>query len=222
MQINQQMGVLHPRKYARKEEKLDDASMTTKLDDQKGKKKSTPFYVSKAHLLSLLNICDMVEQSGAMRNCWEDQNERYIQNVKREISTMKHNEKYLKTILTKIIRTDVLTSFTKDNPFSKAQMYSRTSHVRIYNKGPKHSMVEDVFSQEDIVSGVINMKGHLLVCFEESHIKGIGVHPLIFDDIKGTWQCNLWYSETLPQSHHSSVFKSRDDPFKDGVDFSSC
>jgi hypothetical protein len=32
-------------------------------------------------------------------------------------------------------------------------MYSRTSHVRIYNKGLKHSKVEDVFSQEDIVSG---------------------------------------------------------------------
>jgi hypothetical protein len=38
--------------------------------------------------------------------------------------------------------------------------------------------VEDVFSQEDIVSWVINLKGHLLVCFEESCVKGIGVHPL--------------------------------------------
>ena len=84
---------------------------------------------------------------------------------------MKHNEKYLKTILTKILRTDVLASFNKDNPFSNAKKYSRTSHVRIYNKGLKHSTVEDVFSQEDIVSGVINMKGHLLVCFEESHCK---------------------------------------------------
>ena len=125
MQINQQMGVLHPRKYARKEEKLDDASMTTKLDDQKGKKKSTPFYMSKAHLFSLLNIGDMIEQYGAMRNCWEDENERYIQNVKREISTMKHNEKYLKTILTKILRIDVSASFNKDNPFSNEKNIPR-------------------------------------------------------------------------------------------------
>ena len=102
---------------------------------------------------------------------------------------MKHNKKYLKTILTKILRTDVLASFNKDNPFSKIKKYSRTSHVRIYNKGLKHSTVEDVFSQEDIVSGVINMKGHLLVCFEESPFKGIGVHPLILDDIKGFWKC---------------------------------
>ncbi len=101
-----------------------------------------------------------------MKNCWESENERYIQNVKREISTMKHNEKYLKTMLTKILRTDVLASFNKDNPFSNAKKYSRTSHVRIYNKALKHSKVQDVFSQEDIVSGVINMKGHSLVCFK--------------------------------------------------------
>jgi hypothetical protein len=77
----------------------------------------------------------MIEQSGTMRNCREGENESYFQNVKREISTMKHNEKYLKNILTKILRTDVLASFNKDNPFSKAKKYSRTSHVRFTTKG---------------------------------------------------------------------------------------
>ena len=106
------------------------------------------------------------------------------------------------------MRTDVLASFNKDNPFSKAKKYSRTSHVRIYKHGLKHSTVEDVFSEEDIFSGVINKKGHLIPCFEESRIKGIGVHPLIFNDNMGIWKCNFWYSETLPQSHHSSVYKA--------------
>jgi hypothetical protein len=68
----------------------------------------------------------------------------------------------------------------------------------IYNKGLKHSTVEDVFSEEDIFSGVINKKGHLIPCFEESRIKGIRVHPLIFNDNMGIWKCNFWYSETLP------------------------
>ena len=134
-------------------------------------KKSTPFYVRKENFLSLLNVADMIEQSGHMRSCWEGENQSYIQNIKREISTMKHTEQYLKTILTKMLTTNVLAFFNKDNPFSNAKKYSRTSHVRIYNKGLKHSTVEDVFSQEDIVSGVINMKGHLLVCFEESRFK---------------------------------------------------
>ena len=212
-------GASSTKRTSGKKRKLEGGKLSAKLDDQKAKKKSTPFYVSKANFFSLLNIGDMIEQSGNMRNCWEGENESYIQNVKREISTMKHNEKYLKTILTKILRTDVLASFNKDNPFSKIKKYSRTSHVRIYNKGLKHSTVEDVFSQEDIVSGVISTKGHLLVCFEESRFKGIGVHPLILDDIKGFWKCNLWYSETLPQSHHSSVYKSREDLLKDCIDF---
>jgi hypothetical protein len=97
----------------------------------------------------------MIEQSGNMRNCWESENESYIQNVKRDISTMKQNKKYLKTILTKILRADVLASFNMDNPFSSAKTYSKSSHVRIYNKGLKHSMVEDVVSPKDIVSGMV-------------------------------------------------------------------
>jgi hypothetical protein len=192
-----------------------------KADDGKSKKrkKSKPFYASKANYFSLLNIGDMIEESGSMRHCWEGENESYIQNVKREISTMKHTEQYLKTILTKILRTDVLASFNKDNPFSKAKKYSRTSHVRIYNKGLKYASIEDVFSQEDIVSGVIHKTEIILVCFEESRVKGIGVHPLIFNDKKGSWKCNLWYSETLPQIQHYCVYKSREELLKDCSDF---
>ena len=66
-----------------------------KLDDGQLKNQSIRFYVSKANFFSLLNIGDMIEQSTNMRNCWECENESCIQNVKREISTMKHNEKYL-------------------------------------------------------------------------------------------------------------------------------
>ena len=73
--------------------------ITNKVERSKIEK--TKFYVGKENFFSLLNIGDMIEQSGNMRNCWEGENEGYIQNVKREISTMKHNEKYLKTILTK-------------------------------------------------------------------------------------------------------------------------
>jgi len=112
-----------------------------KVDDNKSektsKKASDPFYVSKANFLSLLNIAEMIEQSGSLRHCWEGDNESYIQNVKREISTMKHNEHYLKTVLTKMLRTEVLDYLNTDNPFSKSKKYSRTSHVKIYNKGSK-------------------------------------------------------------------------------------
>ena len=90
-----------------------------------------------------------------------------------------------------------------ENPFSKAKKYSRTSHVRIYNKGQKNSKVEDVFSQEDIVSGFLDKEGNGFVCFEESREKGIAAYPVIFNDSKGRWKFNLWYSESLPQISHS-------------------
>ena len=194
-----------------------------KVDDKKSEKTSpkatNPFYVSKANFLSLLNIAEMIEHSGSMRHCWEGDNESYIQNVKREISTMKHNEQYLKTILTKMLRTKVFDHLNTDNPFSKAKKYSRTSHVRIYNKGLKHSKVEDILAEEDIVSGVIDKKGHLFICFEESRARGIGVHPLIFDDNKGSWKCNLWYSETRTQINHHNVYANRDALLQDCDDF---
>ncbi len=80
-------------------------------------------------------------------------------------------------------------------------------------------MVRDVFSHEDIVSGVINKEGNLLVCFEESHGKGIKVFPLILSDEIGSWEFNLWYSETVPQNQHSYVYKSREELFEDCCDF---
>ena len=109
--------------------------------------------MTNANYLSLLNIGDMIEESDPMRNCFEGENERYIQNVKREISTMKHTEQHIQTILTKILRTNVLNSFNENNPISKTKKYARTSHVRIYKKGQRYAMVEDVFSHENIVSG---------------------------------------------------------------------
>ena len=112
----------------------------------KANKKSEPFYVTKANFLSLLNIADMIEDSGSMRNCFEGENESYNQNIKREISSMKHTEQYLQTILTKMLRTNVLNSFNENNPIARTKETARTSHVRIYKKGQKYAMVEDDFS----------------------------------------------------------------------------
>ena len=83
-----------------------------------------------ANFLSLLNIGDMIEESGSMKNCFEGDNESYIQNIKREISTMKHTEQYLQTILTIMLRTDVLNAFSESNPISQTNKYSRTSHIK--------------------------------------------------------------------------------------------
>ena len=69
---------------------------------------------------------------------------------------MKHTEQYLQTILTKMLRRNVLNSLNKNNPIAQTKKNGRTSHVRIYKKGQRYAMVEDVFSDEDIVLGVIS------------------------------------------------------------------
>jgi hypothetical protein len=74
----------------------------------------------------------MIEESGSMRNCFKGENESYIQNIKREISTVKHTEQYLQTILTKMLRMNDLNSFNENNPIAQTKKYARTSHVRIY------------------------------------------------------------------------------------------
>ncbi len=63
----------------------------------------------------------MIEESGSMRNCFEGENESYIQNVKREISTLMHTEQYLQTILTKMLRKSVLNSFNENNPWAQTK-----------------------------------------------------------------------------------------------------
>ena len=78
MRINQQMGSTSYKKSM--------LGKKRKLDDGKLKNQSIPLYVRMANFFSLLNIGNMIEQSGTMRNCWEGENESYIQNVKREIS----------------------------------------------------------------------------------------------------------------------------------------
>ncbi len=80
--------------------------------------------------------------------------------------------------------------------------------------------MEDVFSHEDIVSGVISKAGNLLVCFVESRGTGIKVHPLIFSDEIGSWKFNLWYSETVPKNQYSHVYKGRENYWRIVVIFS--
>ena len=58
-----------------------------------------------------------------------------------------------------------------------------------------------------------------MVCFEESRARGIGVHPLIFNDNKGSWKCNLWYSEMSTQINHLKVYKNREELLQDCADF---
>ncbi len=136
-----------------------------------------------------------------------------------EISTMKHNEKYLKPFWKNL--EDRCLGFLRQGQsiLQGKEVFKDQSWKDSQQRAEAFHSGGCLFTGRHIVSGVIATKGHLLVCFEESCVKGIGVHPLIFDDIKGTWKYNLWHSQTLPNSHHSSFCKSRDELLKDCVNY---
>ena len=161
---------------------------------QKKSKALKPFYTTTSNYFSLLNFGQMIRDNGSVRNCWEGENESYIQNIKREIIIMRHNETFLSTILRKLLETQVLSLFNQDNPFSETQQYARTGNMKIYKKRASFTDILKDFKNQNVVAGMIDVKNVMYVCYFCND--GISAYPLKFDDKMGFWSCNLWYSKT--------------------------
>ena len=150
------------------------------------------FVTSGCNFLSLLNMKDAIDRYGSMRELWEGLMEGYIQNVKRELSTLRHNDGFMKVILNKLLRTCYLENVNEGNPFSQRIQYSRTLNVTVY---ACTTSLHELLGSGDIISGVV-ANGALCVCVQG---KGSGspiyLHPINFSD-EGLWYYNLWYSST--------------------------
>ena len=57
-------------------------------------KKARPFYATKSNYVILLNLKDTIEYFGPMRHFWEGVMEKYIQLVKKELTTMSHTDHF--------------------------------------------------------------------------------------------------------------------------------
>ena len=57
-------------------------------------KKSRPFYVTAKNYVTLLNLKDTIEYFGPMRHFWEVVMDKYIQLVKKELTTMCHTDQF--------------------------------------------------------------------------------------------------------------------------------
>ena len=155
---------------------------------QKKSKAVKPFYTTTSNYFSLLNFGQMIRDNGSMRNCWEGENESYIQNIKCEIIIMRHNETFLSTILRKLLETQVLSLFNQDNPFSETQQYARTGNMKIYKKRASFTDILKDFMRHNVVAGMIDVKNVMYVCYFCND--GISAYPLKFDDKMGFWSCN--------------------------------
>ena len=69
--------------------------------------------------MSLLNVKETIDKYGSFRDLWECDCEGYIHYVKGEMNIMRHNDKFLQTILGKRLRSSYLNHLNEDNPFSE-------------------------------------------------------------------------------------------------------
>ena len=131
----------------------------------------------------------MQDDSGELRKTYEAWDEKFIKKVKKEVTTMRHTDQFLVTVLGKLLCTDMLKLLNKDNPNSNQPHYQTTPDFKIYKYG-KYPNPCKVVEDNDIMAGVIDSKGNLLLCFEDA--SGISLHSLNFHDTKGHWCLNLW------------------------------
>ena len=111
---------------------LAENDMTKKKD--KSKKKNTPFYISGANYLSLLNIRKMQDVSGELREAHEAFNEAFIKYVKKELPTMRHRDEFLVTVQRKQLTTSVFSWLNRDNPKSCQDQYERNYNLKFYRR----------------------------------------------------------------------------------------
>jgi hypothetical protein len=76
-----------------------------------------------------------MERFGSLSDDWEGDDEKFIQKVKREISTLRYSTPHLKVLLEKLLQTDFLQSTNTSNPMREGiKHYARLQTMRVYSK----------------------------------------------------------------------------------------
>ena len=156
-------------------------------------KKQGPFFTTGSNFLSLLNVRDTIDRYGSMRALWEGLMEGFIQNVKCELTNMRHNYTFMQTILKKMLRASYLEQMNEDNPFSHNKKYSRTLNCKVYPT--KTNVGQTMFDSDSVISGVI-IAEKMYICFGDTGTidSNITLRPIHFDHSIGIWRYNLWYA----------------------------
>lgn len=152
----------------------------------------TPFFISKVNFLNLLNVSEAIDIYGSMRDIWEGPREGYIQFLKAEITSMRHNDQFMQTVLKKLVTTCILEYMNEGNQLSNAKQYARKLNFKVYSSTTK---LKEFFQSADMISGVV-VCNIMYVCFANkgSKNKEITLLPLRFDDKNGMIRYSLWYA----------------------------
>lgn len=149
-----------------------------------------PFYLGKRNFLSLLNLAQVVAESGSLRGLWEGRCEAFIKYIKREMAQVYRNDEWLETVLNKVLDERFFKEVDKDNQFN-GKIYERRYNYKVYKGGCINK--KTLFDENDVVSGIIDEDGNPYVCIDVGHT--IHLHPVEFDADNGQTRFNLWYSK---------------------------
>ena len=169
------------------------------------------FFMKTPNFYSILNVKRLVEMFGSLRYIYEGDDEKFIKNIKREISVIQHNTSHLKVIMEKMLRTRVLNDLNRDNPLNKQSTETKLHDFKVYRPGKAHYNPKQILEGLEFITGVIDDDGEIYICFEPVLGKGIHLYPIDFDDTSGVWILNLWYARpTLRNTSVPQSVKSRE------------
>ena len=153
-----------------------------------------PFYQTKSNYYSLLNCKEIIERYGSLRYLWEGGDEKFIQMIKREISSMRYDVSYLKVLLEKLLSTSVLESLNFNNPLRSKIKYARLRDFNVYRSDITTTTPSLFLIDKEYITGLIDEYSKMYLCFERSVGSGISLCPISFDDSVGIWILNMWYA----------------------------
>ena len=104
---------------------------------------------------------------------------------------MRHTDNFLATVQRKQLTTSVFSWLNRDNPKSCQDQYERNYSLKFYTRKNQQDPL-NLLEYNDVLTGGVDHLGNLFFCVEYSG--GIELYSLIFDDKKGHWCFNLWYS----------------------------
>ena len=160
----------------------------------KGKTKSrnkANFFEDTSNYFCLLNLKDLIDKHGSVKELWEGEREKYIKYVKKQMHSMTNHDNYLVSVLQKLLRFNCLDQLMENNQYHHAKLYERTSEFKIYSSEAEFTAEFDTGKM--LVAVII--KEDIFVCHDNKNISGgLKLHRVIFNDNIGKMKLNLWYS----------------------------
>ena len=130
----------------------------------------------KSNYYSLLNCKEIIERYGLLRYLWEGGDKKFIQMIKREISSMRYNVSYLKVLLEKLLSTSVLESLNFNNPLRSKIKYPRLRDFNVYRSDIR-TTAPSYFLDKEYINGLIDEDKIMYLRFERSVRSGILLCP---------------------------------------------